>query len=144
VSRLGRTLPPAKSRYPLYRRLGGPQGRSGQVRKISSPPGFDPRTVQPVSSRYTDYATRPTCMIVPYLIFLLVIKPIINFWIRETGTGQQVAQLRDRYMMIINILPYSDLLIWIKNKIIFTGTLRQTFFLNFWLFLVLYWTTLPL
>ena len=26
-----------------------PQGRSGQVRKISSPPEFDPRTVQPVA-----------------------------------------------------------------------------------------------
>jgi hypothetical protein len=24
--------------------------------KISPPPGFDPRTVQPVTSRYTDYA----------------------------------------------------------------------------------------
>jgi len=24
-----------------------------------APPGFDPRTVQPVDSRYTDYATRP-------------------------------------------------------------------------------------
>jgi hypothetical protein len=56
----GRSLPPAKTRYPLYRRLGGPQGRSGQVRKISSPPGFDPQTVQPVASRYTDYTTRPT------------------------------------------------------------------------------------
>ena len=52
-------LPPAKTRYPLYRRLGGPQGRSGLVRKISPPPGFDPPTVQPVSSRCTDYATRP-------------------------------------------------------------------------------------
>jgi hypothetical protein len=30
------------------------------VRKISPPPGFDPRTVQPVASRYTDYATRLT------------------------------------------------------------------------------------
>jgi len=28
-------LPPGKTRYPLYRRLGGPQGRSGLVRKIS-------------------------------------------------------------------------------------------------------------
>jgi hypothetical protein len=36
---------------------------SGQVRKISPPPGFDPRTVQPVGSRYTDYATRPTVTI---------------------------------------------------------------------------------
>jgi len=26
--------PPGKTRYPLYRRLGGPQGRSGQVQKI--------------------------------------------------------------------------------------------------------------
>ena len=33
-------LPPGKTRYPLYRRLGGPQGRSGQVRKISSATGI--------------------------------------------------------------------------------------------------------
>ena len=32
-----RSLTPGKNRYPLYRRLGGPQGRSGQVRKISPP-----------------------------------------------------------------------------------------------------------
>ena len=38
-------LPPEKTRYPLYRRLGGPQARSRQVRKISPPSGFDPRTV---------------------------------------------------------------------------------------------------
>ena len=47
-------LPPGKTRYPLYRRLGGPQGQSGRVRKISPPPGFDPRTVQPVGSHYTN------------------------------------------------------------------------------------------
>jgi hypothetical protein len=35
----GRILPPGKTRYPLYRRLGVPQGRSGQVWKISPPPG---------------------------------------------------------------------------------------------------------
>jgi hypothetical protein len=46
-------LPPGKTRYPLYRRLGEPQGRSGRVRKIlSSPPGFDPWTVQAEASRY--------------------------------------------------------------------------------------------
>jgi len=28
--------------------------------KSGPPPGFDPRTAQPVASRYTDYATRPT------------------------------------------------------------------------------------
>ena len=50
-------LPPGKTRYLLYRRPGGPQGRAGRVRKISPPPGFDPRTIQPVASRYTDWAT---------------------------------------------------------------------------------------
>ena len=49
-------LPPGKTRYPLYRRLGGPHGRSGRVGKISGLPEFDPRTVQPVASRYTDWA----------------------------------------------------------------------------------------
>jgi hypothetical protein len=48
ASRPGCSLPPGKTRYPLYRRLGGPQGWSGQVRKILPPPGFDPRTVQSV------------------------------------------------------------------------------------------------
>ena len=49
-------LPPGKTRYTLYRRLGGPQGRSGLVRKISLPPGFDPPIVHPVASHYTDRA----------------------------------------------------------------------------------------
>ena len=31
---------------------------------LAPPPGFDPRTVQPVASLYTDYATWPTCSII--------------------------------------------------------------------------------
>jgi hypothetical protein len=49
-------LPPEKTWYPLYMRMGGPQGRSERVQKISSAPGFDSRTIQPVASRYTDWA----------------------------------------------------------------------------------------
>ena len=72
ASRPGRTLRPGKTPYSFYRRLGGPQGRPGQVRKISSPPGFDSQTVQSVGSRYSDYATRPTCLAVtlPILVTL--------------------------------------------------------------------------
>jgi hypothetical protein len=47
-------LPPGKTRYQLYKRLGGHQGQCGEVRKISPPPGLDLRTVQPVASHYTD------------------------------------------------------------------------------------------
>jgi len=33
AARPGRTLPPGKTRYPFYRRLDGPQGRSGRAEK---------------------------------------------------------------------------------------------------------------
>ena len=34
AARPGRTLPPGKTRYPFYRRLGGTQGRSGRVENV--------------------------------------------------------------------------------------------------------------
>jgi len=55
----GRTLPPGKNRYLFYKRLGRPQGRSGRAEYLV-PTGIQSRTVQPVVSRYTDWATGPT------------------------------------------------------------------------------------
>jgi hypothetical protein len=52
--RPGRFATGKETRHPLYRMRGGPQGRSERVRKNS--PVFDPRTVQPVVSCYTDCA----------------------------------------------------------------------------------------
>ena len=34
AARPGRTLPLGKTRYPLHRRLGGPQGRSGRAENL--------------------------------------------------------------------------------------------------------------
>ena len=59
AARPGRTLPPGKTRYPFYRRLGGSKGRSGRAENLV-PTGIRSRTVQPVVSRYTNWATRPT------------------------------------------------------------------------------------
>ena len=59
AARPGHTLPPGKTRYLFYRRLGGPQGRSGRADNLV-PTGIRSRTVQPLVSRYTDWATRPT------------------------------------------------------------------------------------
>ena len=39
-------VPPGKTRYPLCRRLGGRQGRSGRVRKISPPTGIQSCTAR--------------------------------------------------------------------------------------------------
>jgi hypothetical protein len=54
--RPGRFTPGKEIRYPFYRSLNETRGRSGWVRKIPPPPGFEPRTVQPVARRYTDWA----------------------------------------------------------------------------------------
>jgi hypothetical protein len=59
-------LTQGRTRNPLYRRLGGTQGRFRRVQKNSPEAWFDPRTVQPVASRYTDCATRAHIYFVYY------------------------------------------------------------------------------
>jgi hypothetical protein len=51
----------------LYRRLGRPQGWSGQVQKILPPLGFDPRTIQPIGIHYTDYSGLPKAGPQPFM-----------------------------------------------------------------------------
>jgi hypothetical protein len=54
TSRPGRFTSGKETQYTLCRRLGGSQGQSGGVQKISTTPRFDPRTVQSVASGYTE------------------------------------------------------------------------------------------
>jgi len=85
AARPGRTLPPGKTRHPFYKRLSGPQGRSGRAENLVHT-GIRSRTVQPVVSRYTDWATRPTrCNNIQFTyickllyMFRLVFPPIIS------------------------------------------------------------------
>jgi hypothetical protein len=69
-------LSPQKSRYPLYMRLGDPQGLSGRVRQISPPPGFDPRTVQPIASGYTHYPL--------FYVFVFCVCVCVCVWQQES------------------------------------------------------------
>jgi hypothetical protein len=50
----GRLTPGKEMPYPLYMRLGGPQGRSGRVRKTAT--GIRSPDPQPLASCYTDLA----------------------------------------------------------------------------------------
>ena len=63
AARPGRILPPGKTRYPFYSSLSGPQGRSGGAENLFLT-GIRSQTVQPVVSRYTEWATRPTFKLV--------------------------------------------------------------------------------
>ena len=67
AARPGRTLPPGKTRYPFYRRLGEPHRRSERAENLV-PTGIRYRTVQPVVNRYTDWATWPTDYTIYYTI----------------------------------------------------------------------------
>ena len=51
--RAGR-ITPGKDPLPVVQGFGWTQGRSGQVRKMSPPPAYYPRTVHSVASRCTD------------------------------------------------------------------------------------------
>jgi len=57
ASRPGRSLHRKRAGTHCTEAWRGAKGQSGLVRKASPPTGFDPRTVQPVASRYIDYAT---------------------------------------------------------------------------------------
>ena len=71
-------LHPGMTRYPLYRRLGEPQGRPGRVRKISPTPGFSSQSLNLLS--YPDplitIQYKPKKCNISKLIFLF----IFNFW----------------------------------------------------------------
>jgi hypothetical protein len=74
AARPGRTLPPGKTRYQLYRRLGGPQGRSGWAENLVLT-GIRSRTVQPVAQslyRLSYYRIIPLKrpMFCPYILQL--------------------------------------------------------------------------
>ena len=103
TSRPGRSLPSGKNLYPLYRRLGRPQGLSGQVQEFWPPKGFDPRTVQPVASRYTDYTTRPTQAL--YRTFNYSLVWIRNWegsscsWHQDSSLGVLYCTLKTRYLI---------------------------------------------
>ena len=60
-----------ETRYPLCRRLGGPQGRCGLVRNMSPPPGFFPfRPLLSLSFTFYTFRARSFC---PYLFLLSVL-----------------------------------------------------------------------
>jgi hypothetical protein len=103
ASRSGRSLLPEKTRYSLYRRLGGPQGRSGQVWKISPKPGFDPRTVQPVVNHLLTELSRPphflslyvtlyeiTCLVLCFTETLVVVSKEIGLKVNADKTKYMI------------------------------------------------------
>jgi len=85
AARTGCTLPTGKTRYPFYRRLGGPQGWSGHAENLI-PNGIRSRTVQPVVSCYTNYTTHThtTAQFLMWHTITLLITAIIYLLLQPT------------------------------------------------------------
>jgi len=65
-------LTPGTDPVPIVQEAGWASGPVWTGAENLAPLGFDPRTVQPVGSRYTDYITRPTlCCRIINLKFLV-------------------------------------------------------------------------
>jgi hypothetical protein len=117
----GRTLPPGRTRYPLYRRLVGPVWTRAE-NLTPPPPGFDPRTVQPVVSRYTDWATGPMGQKVP-LDFCVAIYTSVRLHTQYSDdvargrvAGYQAVVLERPGSIRCNITPSMDIS-WLWNRV---------------------------
>ena len=125
------TLPPEKTRYTLYTRLGGLQVPPGWVRKISSPPGFDPRTVQPVESRYTDWAIPAldnACVLVASQGISCVLQSVFKYTCKATEEklkgygviGFKVTLFRCPFAALLSRLSRS-VLVWVISLLLLRG-----------------------
>ena len=63
----------------------GPRAGLDRCEKSRLPPGFDPRTVQPVASHYTDYATRLTTLYGDLTKFLVTVKYVGEQYKRDVS-----------------------------------------------------------
>jgi len=100
AARPGRTLPPGKIWYPFYRRLRGPQGRSRLAENLV-PTGIRSRTVQPVVSRCTDWATRPN---LKYYV-CVYIYIYIYIYIRRSG-GTYISLFNNIIIILLKLYIY--------------------------------------
>jgi hypothetical protein len=74
--------------YPLDRRLGRPQsrsGRGGEEKKSQPPQGLEPPTIQPVAQRYTTELSR---------LNLIISKSVKNYVLRHNQDYCKTHQTR--------------------------------------------------
>jgi len=68
----------------------GPRAGMDRCGKISPSPGFDPRTFQPVVSRYTDYAISAPIIII--IIIIIIMAMVVVFKIRIDAVFLKVTK----------------------------------------------------
>ena len=91
------TLPQEKTRYPFYRRMGGPQGRSGQVENLV-PTEIRSQNVQPIVSHYTNWFT-----LYGTVKFHLQYESVKCFWFNQESSNHLGFWIPMKYIMCFSI-----------------------------------------
>jgi len=115
---------PEETWYPFYKRLGEPQGWYGRAENLV-PTGIRSRTVHPVVSHYTDWATWPTVQ--------GEINPLNN---NLNSICHLLALLGDHHVLHINrerVKVYTDKALWkaVHDKLTQRGCITSQEALNF-------------
>jgi hypothetical protein len=101
----GRFVPEKETWYTFCRMLGGFQGWSGYVRKISSPLGFDLRSVKPVLSSWLRY---PNPEISLYFLFNKIRRQLsVKICKKETGKGGNVPGIHNLGSVLIYVVSFT-------------------------------------
>ena len=109
ASRPGRTLLPGNTRYALYRRLGGTQGRSGLVRKTSPPTGI--RSPDRPTRRQSLYRLRYTAHSRPlYMCSLSIYMPHSHY-----VHSLQVYSVSISFTILVKYTVERNGFVWIGN-----------------------------
>jgi len=120
AARPGHTLPRGNTQYPLYRRLGGPQGWSGQAENLI-PMGIRSRTVQPIVSRYTDWATRLYICIYIY----------VHVWLTACVSLQHLHIAKCQYVILLHNCPKRGCEDCLCSRLLWYVNLGNVLSLNF-------------
>ena len=108
----GRTLPLGKTRYPFYRRLGGPEGRSGRVENFI-PTGIRSRTVQPVAQSLCRLSYRAYILFNNSRIHIKTLKTLVHVSITRSSSGSILCSLlKLQFKTLGDLLRYINLVLW--------------------------------
>ena len=83
-------LPPGKTRYPLYRRLGGPRGQSGQAENLA-----------PTGIRSPDFPARSQSLYrLSYPAHIAYIIPFLNCDVKNCVCSVSTDKLIDQFRIV--------------------------------------------
>ena len=79
AARPGRTLPPGKTQCPFYRRMGGPQGRSGRAENLP-PPHWDSIPDRPARSQSLYRLSYRAHILLRYLLQITATSNVFSYF----------------------------------------------------------------